>query len=72
MLCSDITFRATSSELDTAKALGSSSPRNKVTIVSRAVMKPRLSEGKMAETLATNNAVLCKDVGEERAHLEIQ
>ena len=43
-----------------------------MTIVSSAVIKPRLREGKIAETLATNSAVLCKDVGEERAHLEIQ
>ena len=49
--------RATSSELDTAKAFGSNSPKNNVMTVRNAVTNPRLAVGKIFKKVATNRAV---------------
>jgi hypothetical protein len=53
-----LTLRATSSELLTANALGSSSPKKRVKAVSTAVMSPRDTEGKYSVAVATKSAVL--------------
>ena len=57
-----LTFLATSSELLTASALGSSSPKNRVKAVSTAVIRPREAEGKYSVAVATKRAVLGEEV----------
>ena len=57
-----LTFLATSSELLTASALGSNSPKNRVKAVSTAVIRPREAEGKYSVAVATKRAVLREEV----------
>lgn len=58
LLSSGTNFLATSSELDTASEVGTSSSKNMVKKVSAAVIRPRLARGNIASTVATIRAVL--------------
>ena len=53
-----LTFLATNSELLTASAFGSNSPKNNVKAVSTAVINPKDADGKYSVAVATNKAVL--------------
>lgn len=58
LLNSGTNFLATTSELDTASEVGTSSSKNMVNAVNAAVIIPKLARGNSCSTVATINAVL--------------